>query len=193
MEIRKRCEEIVIVFDVSGSMHGDRLAKAKVALKSWIANSLPYHASIGLVPFEYRAHVGKGFGLKEVNSSSILEIESKIDGLEAGGDTCIGAGLRAAIEHPTLFNNKRGGTILLIGDGIDGCRKPSLESIKKLSIEKQKTVYALNVGLGLDSKIYSLTQETNGKVFDVPDEMNSESLNLLLNEICGSDCNQSKI
>ena len=185
--------KVVIVFDISGSMGGERLAKAKNALKDWIEYSVPKGTEIGLVPFESTAQVSKGFALTKLDSSTLNMMKSKIDALTAGGGTCIGAGFQAAIQQSTLFNNQVGGTILLIGDGTNGCSSPSLATVRSWCLSKRKTVFALNVGLSLDSGIKSITDATKGKIFDMPDEMNQDDFNGILKEICNDECEKGKL
>eukprot|EP00088_Acartia_fossae_P009157 TRINITY_DN1441_c0_g1_i1.p1 TRINITY_DN1441_c0_g1~~TRINITY_DN1441_c0_g1_i1.p1 ORF type:complete len:282 (-),score=38.12 TRINITY_DN1441_c0_g1_i1:261-1106(-) len=188
-ESKAECDnKIVIVFDISGSMNGQRLAKAKIALKDWLEYSVPDGTEIGLVPFNSQAQISRGFALTSLSPSTLVMMKSKIDSLTASGQTCIGAGFQAAIQQSTLFNNQNGGTILLIGDGQNGCSSPSLATTRSLCLIRRKTVFALNVGMSLDSGIKSITDATKGKVFDMPDEMDQDDFNGVLKEVCNDEC-----
>ena len=85
-----------------------------------------------------------------------------------------------------------GGTILLIGDGRNGCSNPSLLSIKDLSVATQKTIFALNIANGMGPEIKNLITATNGTMFDVPADMNDDDFNGLLLEVCHDECDKSK-
>ena len=165
-----------------------RLKNAKAALKDWLTYDVPFGTYVGLVPFEFKAHIDKGFRLKVLDSSSLSYMTKTISSLTSGGGTCIGEGLQAAMTSKALLNNSKDGTIILIGDGIDGCSMPPFQQITKEYVRKNTTVFALSVGNGLDKKVEDITKVTGGKVFDVPDTMKKDDFNGILRQICKSDC-----
>ena len=187
------CGKIIIVFDISESMYfQQRLINSKAALNDWLTYDVPYGTYVGLVPFEFKAHIDKGFALQVVDSSSLPNITKTINSLTSGGGTCIGEGLQAALHSQTLLNNTNDGNIILIGDGIDGCSTPPFNQLTTEYARKNTTVYALSVGNGLDNKVENITKVTGGKVFDVPDTMKKGDFNGILRQICKSGCGEGK-
>ena len=188
------CDNIVFAFDVSGSMNSNgRMTKAKDALKAWLNENVPDGTYIGFVPFNSYANIAGGFPLTEIGNSTLPYVESVIDRLQAGGGTCIGAGINAAIQEPTLFDNFDGGIIVLVGDGSYGCDggSTSIGRVLDLCLRTKKTVYALNVGGSLDSSVNQIISATGGDIFDVPDTLDVDELNEILKNVCNDDLTTS--
>lgn len=170
-------------------MQGSRVDKAKKAITKWLEKSVPDGTSIGLVTFNHDADIDQP--LIDLNESSLGKIIRAVANIRTGGGTCIGAGLRKAIENTALFARKTGGTIILVGDGEDGCNNDpdlNLDTIKALCIQTKKTVYGVNVGSRLDARVTDLANKTGGKVFDVPDSLNVDQFNAILKKICNDEC-----
>ena len=184
------CDDIVIVFDKSSSMnYNGRIDKAKQAITKWFEKSVPDGTNIGLVTFNNYAKIEQS--LIELNENSLEVLTKAVSNIWVSGGTCIGAGIRKAIENRALFAKKTGGTIILVGDGQDGCgNKPdlNLNTIKDLCIKTNKTVYGVNVGSNLDVRVQDLANATGGKVFDVPDSLNVDEFNDILKKICNDEC-----
>lgn len=106
--------DIVIVFDRSGSMAGDRLAQAKVAAKEFVDELLIEGSStqIALVEFSTYGALVKGF----TGYSGKQQLKNEINAIYADGGTNIQAGIHQA---KLLFKNNNASqkTIVLLSDG----------------------------------------------------------------------------
>ena len=82
----KRRANIVIVADVSGSMEGDKLTRAKEALGSFIKQAPSDEERIGLVTFSSDYQEAVALDRLGANRGELLR---RIDGLAAGGNTAL--------------------------------------------------------------------------------------------------------
>ena len=90
-------KDMVFVFDISGSMEGEKIAQAKQSLKHAISK-LNEKDRVGLVVFSDLVREFKQ-GLLPVGELNKDELHSFIDGLEAGGSTDINKALLRGLEY----------------------------------------------------------------------------------------------
>ncbi|MDR2089155.1 MAG: VWA domain-containing protein, partial [Clostridiales Family XIII bacterium] len=104
--------DIVLVIDRSGSMNSDRMAVTKNAAVLFCTELLDQvpNARIAVTAFDSTASVISGF------SSSISDLEEKINGISAGGNTNPYSGL---VEADKLLQSisSNGGHVVMLSDG----------------------------------------------------------------------------
>ena len=108
-------DNLVIMMDCSGSMGGEKLEKAKNALKEILAH-VPSNTDIGLVSFG--ANSGWNYPLGPRKNSQLMQA---IDGLASGGDTPLGAYMKMGADRLLEQKKKQMGygtfRLLVITDG----------------------------------------------------------------------------
>ncbi|NJM96651.1 MAG: VWA domain-containing protein [Phormidesmis sp. RL_2_1] len=103
---------LCFVLDRSGSMMGTPLKTVKQAAKR-IVDRLTPRDRISIIAFDHKAEV-----LVPNQAANDLEaIKQRIDGLRAGGGTCIDDGLKAGIEALATGKDDRISQLLLLTDG----------------------------------------------------------------------------
>ena len=90
---------VCLVFDVSGSMSGTRLAAAKVAANAFVNNCDPLRDRIGVVKFSTTASVvlSVDFVGTDNNNNGTIDIIEAINGLVDGGGTSVYNGAQAGV------------------------------------------------------------------------------------------------
>ena len=94
---------------------------------------------------------------------------------KANGGTCIGCGLRDALNN-VLGTNNKGGIILLLTDGVENVR-PYVNEILPQLIASQARVVSIAFGRDADNLIESLAQQTGGKSYFINDDGTLNNLN----------------
>lgn len=126
---------LVVVFDMSGSMSGERLESAKLSL-SRIVSEQPAGAELGVWTYPTAGSscsVG-GFAVPVQPITGTADVMSAIDGLSADGDTPTGEALRAAADS-LVADGRAGATVILISDGESNCQMPPCEVAQQLRDE----------------------------------------------------------
>ncbi|MGB7247414.1 MAG: VWA domain-containing protein [Phormidesmis sp.] len=103
---------LCFVLDCSGSMMGTPLKTVKQAAHR-IIDRLSDRDRISIVAFDHKAKVL----IKNQPASDLVEIKRQIDGLRAGGGTCIDDGLKAGIAELASGKDDRISQLLLLTDG----------------------------------------------------------------------------
>jgi Ca-activated chloride channel homolog len=103
---------LCFVLDCSGSMGGMPLKTVKEAAHRLI-DRLTVRDRISIIAFDHKARVL----VKNQPATDLTELKQKIDGLKAGGGTCIDCGLKAGIEQLASGKEERISQLLLLTDG----------------------------------------------------------------------------
>ncbi|MGB3298842.1 MAG: VWA domain-containing protein [Phormidesmis sp.] len=103
---------LCFVLDCSGSMGGTPLKTVKQAAHRLI-DRLTARDRISIISFDHKAKVL----VANQPATDLESIKRKIDGLKAGGGTCIDDGLRAGIEQLATGKEDRVSQLLLLTDG----------------------------------------------------------------------------
>lgn len=165
---------LAVVIDRSGSMHGDKLTRAKQAA---------LHLINQLQPTDRLAVVHYGGDVASMNSlagteSNKAQLRAFVDAIHDDGDTNIGAGLTEAStrlrEHVKAFGVSR---IILLSDGqpTSGLVSPSaLTGLVEQLRGQGLTVSAIGVGSDFNENLMSAMANTGGGFYGFID--NSERL-----------------
>ncbi len=150
---------VAIVIDVSGSMRGEKLRRAKAAASSFIHSS-DEKSWVSLISFSSGAETIVELSRIKENRS---KLKKKIDSLSVGGNTNIGAGLEAGLE--ALFSGSsppKNPVIILLSDGEHNTGElwPAVEKC----VEKEVRVKTIAFGSGADEKtLREIANRTNGQ------------------------------
>jgi len=174
---------MVLILDASGSMkdgdgHGStKIATARSAVKT-IIGQLPAEAQVGLMVYGNRVpstpdHAKACGDINLVAPVAPLDkaaLTSAVDGIDAKGETPIGASLqRAAAALP----KGSAGSIVLVSDGEDSCAPPApCDVAKQLSsggVQLTVDTVGLKVSGKARSQLTCISQATGGSYTDVQD------------------------
>ena len=103
---------LCFVLDCSGSMGGTPLKTVKQATHRLI-DRLTERDRISIISFDHKAKIL----VANQPATDLATIKRKIDGLSAGGGTCIDGGLKAGIEQLATGKEDRISQLLLLTDG----------------------------------------------------------------------------
>lgn len=108
--------DLVVVLDVSGSMHGEKLAHAKAALRA-LASWLQPQDRLAIVPYSDQAWTA--FASASGTSETASRREAVIDALRAGGSTHMSAGLDLGLATLGASRGReRIARMVIVSDGL---------------------------------------------------------------------------
>lgn len=156
---------IGIAFDVSGSMSGDKIKRAREALASFLATSHERDEYF-LIGFNTRAQLLLD---KTQESKAILD---KLTFVETRGQTALYDACYIAIEKLTRGAYPKR-AILLITDGQDNNSRYTFKDLRRLLKESDAIVYAIGIeganegelGISGESVLVELASVSGGKAF----------------------------
>ncbi len=125
--LTKRKTNVFLVVDTSGSMQGDKLGSAKVALRTFLAQIPSDQEKVGLV--EFNTNVANIIEL-DLLSNNRAVLNSAVDGLTANGNTALLDGVRVA--YGRLQQNADPERINAIVAMTDGRENASMVSLRQL-------------------------------------------------------------
>ena len=152
--------DVVEVIDRSGSMRGEPIQAAKDSAKLFV-DLMNTNDMIGVASYSSSASVN--YGLTEITSDTIKQnAKTAIDGISAGGNTSIGAGLQAAynelVDKGDPFHPH---SIVLMSDGWhNAAPHPDtvLPDIRNTNIK----VFTIGLGAGADASLLSHIAHDSG-------------------------------
>lgn len=145
---------VAIVIDKSGSMQGEKIEQARRAAvhaverlrDSDIVSVITYDSSVSVV-------------LPATKASDRASIVAKINGIQAGGNTALFAGVsKGAAELRKFLDSKRVNRVILLSDGLAnvGPSSPAeLEELGESLIKEGISVSTLGLGLGYNEDLMS--------------------------------------
>lgn len=150
--------DISFVVDVSGSMAGDRLDRAKTALNTFIDGMYPCDSAC-LVKFNDYGTVVSEYG------STTSELKSAVSTLYASGGTSTNSGLSEAFNElsPKLSENKTA-MIILICDGDVEYNAATMVLINK-AIINNIAIHTINVCDSSSSVLSEISEKTGGTYY----------------------------
>lgn len=156
-----------ILFDVSGSMSGEKIQKARKALERFIGTSHPADEYF-LIAFNSRAQLLLD---RTRDGESVLR---KLTLVEPKSNTALYDACYLGIEKVTTGTRQKK-ALLVISDGQDNASRYSFNEVRRLMKESDVTVYAVGIIGGGDSSstlgmqgqsfLDELTSVTGGKSF----------------------------
>ena len=144
---------LVVVLDRSGSMAGDRLEQAKLALTT-LVDRLDPHDRFGLVTFDHHTTVAVPAGPLTDKTA----VELAIGQLHPGGSTDLSGGYLRGLQEARRVAGAAGAAVLLISDGHAnaGVTDPDqLGGIARAAYADRITTSTLGMGLGYDERLLS--------------------------------------
>jgi len=177
---------LVFLLDVSGSMHSpDKLPLLKTAFRMLVDQLRP-RDRVAMVVYAGAA----GLVLPSTPGSQKDEILAAIDGLQAGGSTAGGAGLKLAYKV-AAENHVRGGNnrVILATDGDFNVGASSDAEMVRLIEEKREqgtflTVLGFGTGNLKDSKMEQIADHGNGNFAYIDNAL--EARKVLVSEMGGT-------
>ncbi|HXG83834.1 MAG TPA: VWA domain-containing protein [Pyrinomonadaceae bacterium] len=158
---------IGILFDVSGSMSGEKIAKSRKALERFIGTSHPSDEYF-LIAFNSRAQLLLD---RTRDGESVLQ---KLTLVEPKSNTALYDACYLGIERVTSGTRQKK-ALLIISDGQDNASRYSFNEVRRLMKESDVTVYAVGImgggdsgsALGMQGQSFldELTSVTGGKSF----------------------------
>ena len=183
---RAPASNLVFLIDVSGSMYGPgRLPLVKQSL-ALLVNELREEDHVAIVVYAGRA----GLVLPSTPGSDKQRILQALDGLEAGGSTAGGAGIRLAYDVARQ-NFIRGGNnrVILCTDGDFNVGQSSDGELVRLIEDRRKegsflTILGFGMGNYKDAKMEKLAGAGNGNYGYIDDLL--EARKMLVHEMGGT-------
>ncbi len=154
---QRRTANLVFLIDVSGSMQAqEKLGLVKKSLRL-LVNQMQAQDRIAIAVYAGAA----GMVLDSTTADQKAKIMAAIDGLQAGGSTNGGAGIRLAYNLAQQHFFKDGiNRVLIASDGDMNVGTASLAALKSLIEEKRKSGIALTtLGFGTGNYNYALMEQ----------------------------------
>ena len=155
-----------ILFDVSGSMSGDKIQKARKALERFINTSHPSDEYF-LIAFNTRAQLLLD---RTRNGEAVLD---KLTMIQPKANTALYDAVYLGIERVTRGSHQKK-ALLIISDGQDNSSRYNFGEVRRLLKESDVTVYSVgilgsgdNSSLGMQGQAFldELSSVTGGKAF----------------------------
>ncbi len=157
---------VAVVFDVSGSMSEEKIARAKQALAGFIQTSHPQDEFI-LVSFDSQVHL---LFDRSRDGDAIL---NKFTYFQTGGNTALYDALYLGLERVTHGTYPRR-AILLITDGEDNASRYTLKQVSRRLQESDISVYSIGIregflrtsaAIGAEMDLRKLATVSGGETF----------------------------
>lgn len=161
-------QRVVLVLDVSGSMSfNNRLEFLKEAATRYVQGMEDNSRRLAIVSFSTNSTVVHPMML--VNKSTRRGYLEEIEKLEWDGLTCIGCGLKSALELLTSSNETaEGGLVVLMSDGEEN-EDPRIETMLPTVVEAKVVVSTVALGTTADQNLEELALLAGGKAFSFQD------------------------
>lgn len=183
---RAPASNLVFLIDVSGSMQGpNRLPLVKQSL-ALLVNEMREEDNVAIVVYAGRA----GLVLPSTSGADKRRILAALDGLEAGGSTAGGAGLRLAYDVARSNFQRRGtNRVILCTDGDFNVGQSSDAEMVRLIEDRRKegsflTILGFGMGNYKDAKMEKLAGAGNGNYGYIDDLL--EARKMLVREMGGT-------
>jgi VWFA-related protein len=147
--------DVTLVFDVSGSLAGGKLAQLIEAGKAVLATLRPDDRA-ALVTFSQRTVI------RQPLSSDLATVTRAVERLEAAGRTSMFDALYAGLSM-----RRAGGTramVLVFSDGRDNSSVLNAKQIAQVARESDVVVYAVGLDNGIQNDLSEITEATGGSV-----------------------------
>lgn len=153
----ERGVDMVVVLDQSGSMRGEKLRGAKAALRTLVDAMTPQDR-FALV--SYSNDVAIQHALTACTQDARHQLLQRINALQAGGNTNLGAGLGLGVEmleQASVGENSR--MVLLVSDGLANQGITDADALGGMARQGlSQDIMISTVGVGLDFNEYLMTR-----------------------------------
>jgi uncharacterized protein YegL len=169
--------DVVLAFDRSGSMYGDKINSAKEAVKTFIGYLKPDDRA-ALVSFSDTATLDCGL------TGNHALLQSTVDNYQAGGMTNMGDALKLAINE--LNTNGRNGAYRVIIYFTDGQSNigPTNDEILGMATYSGLKIYTVGYGSDVDEFfLKQVAHNSGGEYYFAPDAKTLQQIYLKLSEI----------
>jgi Ca-activated chloride channel homolog len=162
----KRHTNVYLVVDTSGSMRGEKLDQAKMALQAFLQQIEGDMERVGLVRFS--TYVDVPVYLDELGRNRAV-LESAVAGLRAEGDTALLDGVYEAHRRlQELGDTERINAIVVMTDGQENRSSISLRRlVRELEVQEPVPVVVFCIAYGRDADLVTLraiAEPTGGQV-----------------------------
>ncbi len=162
----KRHTNVYLVVDTSGSMRGDKLEQAKLALQSFLGQIEGDAERVGLIEFATRVDVP--VYLDELGSNRAA-LESAVAGLRAEGDTALLDGVYEAHRRlQEMGDTERINAIVVMTDGQENRSSVNLRRlVRELEDQDPVPVVVFCIAYGRDADmgtLQAIAEPTGGQV-----------------------------
>lgn len=160
-EMQPPISSVVVLVDTSGSMSGDRIESAQLAIESFMTQ-LPANVDVGLVTFSTSSKV-----VVPLTSDRAL-VTAALKEIRASGNTSMYDGIALALSTLTDPASSR---VVVLSDGDDTVSRLSLTRLLAIVDDSLATidVIALRATVNHASKLRSIVKASGGQLIDVKD------------------------
>lgn len=161
-------QRVILVLDVSTSMNiNGRLTFLQEAVTRYVEDIEDNSRRLAIVAFSTKATVVHPLDL--VNGNTRQGYLNQTRALTWNGFTCIGCGLKSALELLTSPNETaEGGLIVLMSDGEEN-QNPRIATMLPKVVQAKVVVSTVALGSTADNKLEELAIATHGKAFSFQD------------------------
>lgn len=157
---------IVLVFDVSGSMQGNRLEIARTSAKAFIDEVSLMYSEVAVLSFNQNAFVNTDF------THDYNRLMYALSTLNPGGGTSYnnsflenGIGIFDIAKHANYKTH-----VVFLTDGLSTAKT---DTIIQLANQQDITVYTTSIGLKMPDELKEISQKTGGDYFE---EINNQAV-----------------
>jgi len=169
-EARRVPTDVIVVLDRSGSMEGDKLARAKAAAQA-LLGELGRDDRFGLVAYASDAVVA--IPLTAVTRENLGSLAERIGALQVEGGTNIAAGLDLGAQVASFESGDRAKRVILMSDGMANVGDASLEGLTRRASQtasRSCVVTAIGVGSDFDERVMTAIADAGTGNFYYLDE-----------------------
>jgi Ca-activated chloride channel family protein len=164
----KRRTNVYLVVDTSGSMRGEKIEAVREALRIFLEQIKSDQERVGMV--EFSSQVNHIIPLEELGKNR-AELERAVSALQAGGNTALLDGVRAAYVRLQQMNDReRINAIVALTDGQENASSVSLRQLTREMQQGNRSgvpvvIFAVAFGKDADMNVLrALADATNGQV-----------------------------
>jgi|GEM_PF-2503975 len=156
----KKNISVILILDKSGSMKGEKMAKAKASLLEFI-NLMEPEDKAGLIVFDDRVNI-----VSELTSDKEL-LKQKVNDVEIGGNTAMYDAVYTGIEKMIPVSGRK--VVIVLTDGKSNRGIHAYKDTMEYAAVNNTSIYT--IGLGNDvrkEQLESLAKESGGEYFFTP-------------------------
>ena len=156
----KKNISVILILDRSGSMNGEKMAKAKAALLEFV-NLMELEDKAGLIVFDDRVNI-----VSELTSDKEL-LKQKVNDVEIGGNTAMYDAVYAGVEMMKPVSGRK--TVIVLTDGKSNRGIHKYNDTVEYAAINNTSIYT--IGLGNDvrkDQLENIAKESGGEYFFTP-------------------------